>query len=609
MGVGRRRDVMGVGRLIGAALGAAMALPAGASGAASLPGAPPVSQSSFVLEAAGSRPVDNDHKIPGPSTPTRPACTVTIAAPSGGAVTAVQARINGDVAAGSAFTGDTICLSGVFTAPIHVRSKFSTALLTIASAPGATASFDLAGRPPRASDEDQSSPNPNEVGAIEIGGSRDVELYGLTVENWITTAGATFVPAGIYVWERSDSGGTSRCFTTGDKACSDILLFDNKVTQVGNRTNVCSNSGTINAYGIAIKSFGLDASAQTATHELQHVVIEGNAVTHTYTGQSETVAVDGNVTDFLVANNTISQVDNIGLDLIGWELESTSASQARDGLITGNAISDVDNSTDLNGYGHLISGVCVPGDDAAGGLYVDGGSFLWLKGNTLTNTNHGIELGAENQDGPLGAAADHLLVTGNTVTNGAGTTYSGTSYAGHAYDAFIVDGGAAGRAALVKDVYAHGNHFTNPSQFYSDHSSSPPPKQQAAAVVLDNGWENVWLLGNTIAGGGSSDTLNPALNVNTSATGSATAAPGNVVDCNVYVKSSLSTTPDAVSADNFDTPTGSWGLFSDNPINKDDYRSQNLMSTSETGLAPANKGWDQDSATSAPAPCPFALPS
>jgi hypothetical protein len=251
----------------------------------------------------------------------------------------------------------------------------------------------------------------------------------------------------------------------------------------------------------------------------------------------------------------------------------------------------------------------VPGDDAAGGLYVDGGSYLWLNGNTLTDTNHGIELGAENQAGPPGATADHLLVTGNTVTNNPGTTYSGTSYAGHAYDAFIVGGGAVGRAAVVVDVYAHSNHFTNPSQFYNDHTSNPPTKQQAPVVVLDNSWENLWLLGNTIAGGGPHDTVNPALNVNTNATGNATAAPGNVVDCNVYVKSSLSTTPDPVSADNFDTPTGSWGLFTDNPINKDDYQSQNLMPTSELGLAPANRGWDHDSATGAPAPCPFALPN
>src|SRR5437588_7006405 len=99
---------MGVGRFVGAALCAAVAFPAGALGAASLPGAPPVTQSAFVLEPPGSRPVDNDRKIPAPSTPVRPACRVTIPAPSGGAVTAVQQRIDADVAAGSAFNGDTI---------------------------------------------------------------------------------------------------------------------------------------------------------------------------------------------------------------------------------------------------------------------------------------------------------------------------------------------------------------------------------------------------------------------------------------------------------------------------------------------------------------------
>ncbi len=594
-----------IARCIGPVVGlAALALPVSAAAAVSLPGAPPVSASAFPLEAAGRPPVDNDRRIPAPATPPRPVCSVTLTAPAGGAVTQVQQRIDADVAAGSGFTGDTICLSGIFRQPLHVRGKASQALLTIAAAPGTTATFDLSGRPPQSSDEDPSSVNPNEIGAIEIGGSRDVELYGLTIEHWISSAGATFVPAGIYVWERHDSGGTSPCFTTGDKVCSDIFLFNNTVTQVGNTTNVCSSSGVINGYGIAIKSFGLDSNRQTATHELQHLVIEGNTVTHTFTGQSETVAVDGNVAYFLVANNTISQVNNIGLDVIGWELSSTSASQAREGLITANSISNVDNTTDLNGYGHLVNGVCQPGDDAAAGLYVDGGSTLWLQGNTVTDTNHGIELGAENQVGPSGATADHLLVAGNTVSASRGTTYSGTSYAGHAYDALIIDGGAAGRSAFVDGAYVHGNRFTNASQFYNNHASVPFSKQQAAVVVLDNRWENVWLLGNTVSGGGSADVLNPILNVNTSASGTPTTAPGSVVDCNVYA--GLSTTPAPSTADNFDTPTKGWGLFSGDPTN--DYSAQNRMPTSELGLPTPNRGWDHDSATAAPAPCPFTLP-
>ena len=44
----------------------------------------------------------------------------------------MQTRINADVAAGAPFKGDTICLSGTFRAPVHVRGKFSAPVLTIA---------------------------------------------------------------------------------------------------------------------------------------------------------------------------------------------------------------------------------------------------------------------------------------------------------------------------------------------------------------------------------------------------------------------------------------------------------------------------------------------
>jgi hypothetical protein len=165
-----------------------------------LPGSPAASQGSFKLEAVGSAPVDNDQRIPAPSTPPVPVCTAPImVAPSDGSVTAVQARISRDVAAGAAFAGDTICLSGVFRAPIHVRKKFSSHRLTIARAPGVAATFNLAGRPPNfKSDSDPNAHDNTDLGAIEVGDSRDVEIYGLTIENWISS-NPNLAPAGIYI--------------------------------------------------------------------------------------------------------------------------------------------------------------------------------------------------------------------------------------------------------------------------------------------------------------------------------------------------------------------------------------------------------------------------
>jgi hypothetical protein len=579
-------------------LAAGLGSPAIAQAAATLPGAPPIRASAFPLEAVGVKPVDNDSRIPAPGTPMAPVCTVTLAAPSDGNVAALQARINADVAQGASFSGDTICLSGTFRAPIHIRSKISTARLTIAHAPSATAVFDLNGRAPLASDEDPGAHDSTDVGAIEVGGSRDVEIYGITVRNWATSSPG-ITPAGIYVTTtRADAGvpvAASACYTSSaDHVCSDIFLYDNTVQAVKNIAPGCGNLN-IGAFGIAVKSFGSNAS-----QALQHVVLEGNTVTNTLTGGSETVTVNGDLTDFLIAGNTIANVDNIGLDLIGWETGGSvlpgghSASQARDGLISGNRISNVDTTTNLNAYGHLVRGKCIPGDDQAGGLYVDGGSYLWLDHNTLAETNHGIELGVEHS----GRTADHLLVSNNTVRASRGTTFAGSSYAGHAAAAFIVGGVPqdGGTSSTVQDVYAHDNWFSNQSQFYNDGAANPMSGKTAPVVNLSGGWQAVWLLANTIGGGAGTDTRNPLLVVDNAAAGSPRSAPGVVVDCQRY--NALSTTPDAVNADNFDTPPANgFGLFSD-------YRSLNHMPTSEHGVT----GWDADGAANVAPACPFALP-
>ena len=156
-----------------------------------------------------------------------------------------------------------ICLTGTFRRPIRVWGKYSNSLLTITAAPG---------RPAR----------------LRLGAVRPHDV-------------PRFVPPGgdaggvsILVEVRHDVGHTSACFLHGDHDCSGIYLLDNTVSQIANRAGsmarskrYCGNSG-VGAYGIAGLSYG-----QGAAGALQHVVIEGNAVDHTRTGQSETATGRG----------------------------------------------------------------------------------------------------------------------------------------------------------------------------------------------------------------------------------------------------------------------------------------------------------------------------
>ena len=550
----------------------AVAVPLLADGAVTQP-APPISASAFPMEPTGTAPVDGDGLIPNPATPTGApvaapsSCGVTFASASG----ATSASVNAWIAANeNSLSGPTVlCLSGTFTGPIQVWGKSSTALLELAPAPGASATLSLG--TVAAADT-----NPNQFwadsGGVSIVDSRSVEIYGLTVRNY-TWNGTGHSPAGIYVTVRSDTSNTdqqtvphlSACFVGGG-SCGDIYLIDNTVQNISNSADsnvstksVCGN-GNVDAYGIAVIAGG-----SATSQPLQHLVIEGNTVTGTRTGQSETVTINGDVTDFLAANNVIGDDDNIGLDTIGWEVGS---SQANHGLIQGNTVYNIDTWSNA-AYGKWSNGKCVAQPENAAGIYDDGASYIWINDNRVWNSDQGINLDVET----AGKETDHLLVSGNTVRNDPGTSASdpsagtnppgvtGTSMvAGHDPFALYVD--AFGRNASISDVYVHDNTLVNQSQFYLTPSAGMP--------VVDFGgiWSNVQIWHNMIGGFGLSDRFNPLFEVDKQPAGGT-----NVVDCNSYANLSTSSS----------TVNGNFALPATNFLTLADWQSHN------------KHGWDADS--------------
>jgi hypothetical protein len=518
---------------------------------------PPVTASAFPIEPEGTAPADGDGLIPNPQSPSGVpvsapgSCTVTFSSASG----STSADVNSWIASNeNSITATTVvCLSGTFDDPIHVWSKSSAALLEIAPEPGSAAALDLGEVRP-------ADTNPNQYwadsGAISVVDSRSVEIYGLTVENY-TWDGTAHSPAGIYVTVRSDTTNTnqgtyphlSACFLNGG-ACSDIYILDNTVRDITNTADenhaskpVCGN-GNVDAYGIAAIAAGSSTSPA-----LQHLVIEGNTVTGTRTGQSETVTINGDITDFLAADNTIYDTDNIGLDTIGWE---TGTAQARHGLVQGNEVYNVDTySNAAYGKWDSATGTCGPLPENAAGLYDDGASYIWINDNVVWNTDQGINLDVETAN----KQTDHLLVSGNTVRDDPGTATSdpsdgpnppgtsGTStVAGHDPYAMYID--AFGSKASITDVYVHNNTFQNQSQYFLTPGDGMP------VVDLGGIWSNVQIWHNTIAGKGPADRYNPLLEVDRQPSGGT-----NTVNCNDY--ENLSTAADTVNG-NFALPDNDW---------------------------------------------------
>jgi len=295
----------------------------------------------------------------------------------------------------------------------------------------------------------------------------------------------------------------SACFTHADHECEGIYLFRNRVSGIVNRADEaghvkrwCDNSN-VNAFGIEVESYGDNRAGA-----LSDVVVEGNTVEHTRTGQSETVAINGDVRDFLVARNLIYDTDNIGIDIEGWY---SGTDQARHGLIYDNAVANVDTWSN-RAYGiwspRLHS--CLPLSPNAAGIYDDGAADIWIARNLVTNTDQGISLDTETARN----YTDDILVTHNRVIDDPGTRIGDSSigganppgipgrsrFAGHAYDAFYVD--AFGPRSRIFDVSATDNTFINESRYFG-------ARYPQSALVVDFGgsWHDVVLESNVISRG------------------------------------------------------------------------------------------------------------
>jgi hypothetical protein len=118
------------------------------------------------------------------------------------------------------------------------------------------------------------------------------------------------------------------------------------------------------------------------------IIIDHNAIHNCRTGSSETVTLNGNVTNFEVTNNDIYDNNNIGIDFIGFEgtCPDPALDQARAGICEGNKVWNI-SSQGNQAY---------PNDDySADGLYVDGGADITIEGNITFANDIGVELASE----------------------------------------------------------------------------------------------------------------------------------------------------------------------------------------------------------------------
>ncbi|MEZ4361724.1 MAG: right-handed parallel beta-helix repeat-containing protein [Kofleriaceae bacterium] len=167
--------------------------------------------------------------------------------------------------------------------------------------------------------------------------------------------------------------------TQGD--LSHVELRNNVVRDLG-PGQVEQASCSYNGHGILAQAEGM---------RISDLIIDGNELHDLYVGNSEVLVVNGAVEDFCITSNYVHDVNNIAIDVIGYE--QSDRETARRGVVADNVILDASNY-----WPYCTRGNCTyaAGDESSDGIYVDGGAELLIEHNLVGRADHGIELQSEN---------------------------------------------------------------------------------------------------------------------------------------------------------------------------------------------------------------------
>ena len=234
-----------------------------------------------------------------------------------------------------------------------------------------------------------------------------VEVRGIEFRNLSTTT--KHVVHGIAVLGYGDGVSIKNC----------------KVHDIKNE----NNEGKANAHGISV--YGYNSSKP-----MNNVLLDGNEVYNCKLGSSESIALNGNVTNFTVINNIVHDNDNIGIDFIGFEgaAGSSSKDRARNGVCRDNCVYNIASKNNP----------AYNGGSSAAGIYVDGGKDIIIERNNIKNCDVGVSIASEHK----GKNAENIIVRNNLVTDCL-------SYAG------IIFGGCNNENGVAVNVKIYNNTIYN----------------------------------------------------------------------------------------------------------------------------------------------------
>ena len=275
-------------------------------------------------------------------------------------------------AADTAHAGSTVnVLGGVYgeLVSINVSGNATDGFITFRSAPGETAILDAGHFTPA-----------GRQGILTIHNQSYVRVEGFEIRNF-HTAEHRLAPLGISVMG----------------AGSYIELLKNNVHHIEQTFPGRDAPGSGgNGFGIAV--YGTDAKTP-----ISELVIDGNEVHDLKTGSSESLVVNGNVTNFRITHNVVHDNNNIGIDVIGFERTAPdpAVDQARDGVVSGNLVYNITSK----------GNPAYRDEENSDGIYVDGGTRVLIEQNVMHDVDFGIELASEHK----GRATSYITARNNLI--------------------------------------------------------------------------------------------------------------------------------------------------------------------------------------------------
>ncbi|MFN6379819.1 MAG: right-handed parallel beta-helix repeat-containing protein [Flavobacteriales bacterium] len=183
-----------------------------------------------------------------------------------------------------------------------------------------------------------------------------------------------------------------------------ILIEDAEISEINfsSSPNPIVNENT-NAQPIIIFGDHIDP--------IENIIIRNCYIHDCTIGYSEGLALNGNVANFIIENNTIEDLTNIAIDAIGHEgtCPDPNLDQARNGIIRGNTISS-----------------CLSEYATSAAIYVDGGKDILIERNYTSHNGYGIEVGCEH----VGKSAENIIIKNNILQDNevAGLAIGGYDY-------------------------------------------------------------------------------------------------------------------------------------------------------------------------------------